>query len=426
MIDYIPIGYFGISHKTASVEIRDRVALSLEEQRFALGKWQKLFEIDGALIISTCNRTEVYISGEAYSIEIPKIRQWLDTFKNCHFFSDQQITTSQNSFEAVDHFFKVISGLDSQVLGETQITAQIKEAYNLAHDAGITDTQVNKMYDYGMSAQKMVRTNTFLSEGAVSVGFAGVELARRIFTSFEGKTVLLIGAGETAKIAAVHFKDKGISNIRIVNRTEKHAEELVEKLKGQAFPLTNLKEALDNVDIVISATSSKEYILTKEILNPVCKKRNYEPLFIIDLALPRDIDPEVEKIDGVYLYNLDNLNEIVQTNLDKRKSEIPKAQSLINETLQDFKKWIVAHSMATVINRIKNHFDAIRIKELDRLRKRLPNNGIEEIDYLTQSIMNKIMHQHIKILKKSSGDPDKYQQQVELILNLYEVDRKSV
>ncbi|MEJ2545918.1 MAG: hypothetical protein P8Y99_17795, partial [Calditrichaceae bacterium] len=219
------------------------------------------------------------------------------------------------------------------------------------------------------------------------------------------------------------FKDKGISNIRIVNRTESRADKLAEKFDGKAYPLSKLNEALDDVDIVISATSSKEFVLTSELLNPVCKKRNYEPIFIIDLAIPRDIDPKVEDIDGVFLYNLDNLNEIVAVNLEKRKKEIPKAQEIIDDSIAEFKKWVVSHSMAAVIGRIKKHFDSIRVKELDRLRKRLPNNGIKEIDYLTQSIMNKVVHQHIKMLKKSSSDPERYQEQVELFFELYEVEK---
>ncbi|MBN1406923.1 MAG: glutamyl-tRNA reductase [Calditrichaceae bacterium] len=422
MTDYIPLGYFGISHKTASVEIRDQAALSPDEQRFALSQWIKTFGIDGALIVSTCNRTEIYVSGENYAVALPEIRQWLNDYKQCSYFTDEQITTTQSGYTAVNHFFNVISGMDSQILGEPQITGQIKEAYNLARDIGAADTQINKLYDFGMRAQKMVRTHTFLSEGAVSVSFAGVELARKIFNKFENKSVLLIGAGETAELAAIHFKDKGIPNIRIVNRTESRAKALAEKFDGKAYPLSGLNEALDDVDIVISATSSKEYILTTEILNPVCKKRNYEPIFIIDLAMPRDIDPEVENIDGVFLYNLDNLNGIVQANLEKRKKEIPKAQEIIDESIAEFKKWMMSHSMASVIGRIKKHFDSIRQKELDRLRNKLPNNGMEEIEYLTQSIMNKVMHQHIKMLKKSSSDLEKYQEQVELFFELYEVD----
>jgi len=422
MTDYIPLGYFGISHKTAPVEIRDQVALSPDEQRFALAEWIRSFGIEGALILSTCNRTEVYISGEDYALALPGIRQWLNEYKKCIYFTDKQIAQNKNGYAAVDHFFNVISGMDSQILGEPQVTGQIKEAYNLARDIGAADTQINKMYDHGMHAQKMVRANTFLSEGAVSVSFAGVELARKIFNSFEDKTVLLIGAGETAELAAIHFKDKGVANIRIVNRTESKAQLLADKFNGKSYPLSKLDEALDGVDIVISATSSKAFVLTKEILNPVCKKRNYEPIFIIDLAIPRDIDPGVENIDGVYLYNLDNLNEIVQTNLEKRKKELPKAQEIINESIAEFKKWVVSHSMAAVIGKIKRHFDTIRLKELERLRNKLPNNGIEEIDYLTQSIMNKVVHQHIKMLKKSSSDPDRYQEQVELFFKLYEVD----
>ncbi|HGY55920.1 MAG TPA: glutamyl-tRNA reductase [Caldithrix abyssi] len=418
----IPIASIGISHKTAGVEIRDRVALNAEEQKFTAGEIMRLFNVDGCLIISTCNRTEVYVSGEKSEDRMPEICIWLNEYKKCSYFTDAKITYRLNGSKAVRHFFEVVSGLDSQIIGEPQITGQVKDSYNLAHDSSMTDTILNKLFNFGLQAEKKVRSETFLSDGAVSVSFAGVELARKIFNNLNDKTVLLIGAGETAELAAIHFLEKGVKELYIANRTYENAKKLASKLGGRAFGLQELPAALTEADIVISATSSNNHVVTRDIMLPVFKERYDKPMFLIDLAIPRDIDPAVDKIEGVYLYNLDNLQEIVQMNLDKRKQEIPKASKIIDEYVHDFQKWISSHSVSFIIKRLKAHFDRLRIKELDRLRKRLPVNGFEEIDYLTQSIMNKLMHQHIKALKKIVNNPELYQQQVEFILDLYELE----
>ncbi len=420
--DQIPIGLIGISHKTATVEIREQVALNEEEQKIAIKEMISNFDIDGCLIVSTCNRTEIYISGEDYTAQLPKIRSWLDTYKKCQHFTDDQITYQIVGSETVQHFFKVISGLDSQIVGEPQITGQVKDSYNLAHEMQATGTVINKLFNFGLQAEKKVRSDTFLSDGAVSVSFAGVELARKIFNNLKDKEILLIGAGETAELAAVHFLEKGVKNIHIANRTYSRAEELANKFGGRAFKLSELQIALMQVDIVISATSSKEYVVTKEMMTTICRERHHEPVFIIDLAIPRDIDPEIDNLDGIYLYNLDDLHEIVQMNLEKRKQEIPKSLKIIDEYIMEFQRWMSSHSMASIITRLRNHFDSLRIKELERLKKRLPEEGFNEIEYLTQSIINKLMHQHIKSLKKNVSNPDLYQQHVDFIINLYELE----
>lgn len=422
MIDYIPIGLIGISHKTAPVEIRDRVALSTEAIHVALQECKQQFDLEGLLILSTCNRTEIYFSSESYKNLFKPLRHWFDGFKKVDFFSNEQLCYQKEGYDAVAHFFEVISGLDSQIIGEPQITGQIKEAYNIAYASQATDTLINKMFSFGLQAEKVVRHETFLSDGAVSVSFAGVELARKIFTNLQDKQILLIGAGETAELASLHFKEKGVQKIHVVNRTLERARDLAAQFNGRAYAFDQLAEALAQCDIVISATASQKYILDAKILEPICKRRRYQPIFLIDLAVPRDIDPHVETLDGVYLYNLDDLNEVVKHNMQRRRMEIPRAKKLIDETIGQFKKWMAGHSMGAVINRLRHHFDDLRLKELERLKKRLPNNGIPEIDYLTQSIVNKLMHQHIKLLQKSAANPDLYQEHVEFLLKLYELD----
>ena len=362
------------------------------------------------------------MSGESVQAAFPQIRTWLDAYKKTNYFSDHQITYEMTGTAAVYHFFKVISSLNSQIIGEPQITGQVKDSYRRAYDQKVTNTFINKMFNYGLQVEKEVRNDTFLSNGAISVSFAGVELARKIFDKVDDKTVLLIGSGQTAELAAVHFKEIGIQNIYISSRTYGKAEQLAKKFSGKVCPLTDLQTILEQVDIVISATSSPDPIVTKEMIEPVCKAKHHKPIFLIDLAVPRDIDPAMDSIDGVYLYNLDDLQDIVQMNLEKRKKEIPKALKIVDAYILEFEKWASVHSMAFVIKRLKDHFDTLRNKEMERLRNRLPKDNHEDIDYLTLSIANKLMHQHIKSLKKYVTDPSRYRQYVEFISDLYELD----
>jgi glutamyl-tRNA reductase len=234
----------------------------------------------------------------------------------------------------------------------------------------------------------------------------------------------LIGAGDTAELAATHFVERGIDGIYIANRSIEKAEELAEKYNGKSLGLNDLEHTLPQIDIVISATSSTEHVVTKQMIIPIRKARRHRPIFFIDLAIPRDIDPEIDQLNDIYLYNLDDLNEVVQANIDKRKQEIPKAQKIVDDYVAGFDKWISTHSVGSTINRLQSYFDGVRAKELDRLGKRLPRDGHEQIDHLTRSIINKIMHQHIKLLKKSAADPEKYEQSVNFVRKLYDLDNE--
>ena len=426
MSDQIPLGLIGISHKTAPVEVREKVALSEEEQKIAVEHISKNLKTDGVMVLSTCNRTEIYISNEDIGSTIAQIKSWLNELKKCSEYTNSEITYTKNDEEVVEHFFKVLSGLDSQIIGEQQITGQVKDSYDLTHKLNGTDTLINKLFNFAMQAKKKVHNETFLSDGTVSISFAGVELARKIFNDLTDKKVLLIGAGKTAELAAYHFQENGVKNINVANRTLTRAEELAKKMNGKAYTLDQLEEVLLESDIVISATSSEEHVITSELMKPIAKKRHYKPIFLIDLAIPRDIEPDMDKINGIFLYNLDDLQEIVKSNLEKRKKEIPKSLKIIQEFVQEFQKWVSLNSMTTVVGKLKKKLDILRLNEMERLKAKLPENGYrDEIENLTESIINKVVRQHVKSLKRVANDPEEYKKQVELILSIYELENEN-
>lgn len=423
MNNHIALGVLGISHKTAPVEIREQVALDEGEQKFAIQKIINDFEANGVMVLSTCNRTEFYVSIDTPSEKFQLLRNWLDDFKDCTHYTNHEIAYEKYGLEAARHFFNVVCGIDSQIVGELQITGQVKDSYNFAHDLEATDAMINKMYNYGMQVKKVVRNETFLSDGTISVSFAGVELARKIFSDLSNQRILMLGAGKTAELAAFHFMENQVKSINVVNRTLSKAKDLADKFNGKAYPLDDLETALKETDIVISATSSTDYVITKDLMAGITRKRNYEPIFLIDLAIPRDIDPGLEQLNNIYLYNLDDLNGIVEKNLEKRRREIPKASRMVSEVLDEFQKWLSTNSMSTIIGKLKQHFELLSANELAKLKKQYPENGYQkEIDDYTQSIVNKLVRQHMKILKKNVSDPEKYQQHIDMIFKIYEID----
>lgn len=426
--EHIALGVLGISHKTATVEIRELVALNEEEQKNIIDRITHDFEVNGVevngiLILSTCNRTEFYISTDNPDVILPAIKQMLATYKKCPYYTDSNLVYEKFGAEAVRHFFNVICGIDSQIVGELQITGQVKDCYNFAHHLEATDAVLNKLYNFGMQVKKKVRNETFLSDGTVSVSFAGVELARKIFGDLADKRILLVGAGKTAELAAMHFLENNVKTINVANRTLSKAEELADKFGGKAYSLQALYSAIEETDIVISATSSDDYVITKDMMQQITRKKHYESIFLIDLAIPRDIDPEIEHLNNVYLFNLDNLNEIVEKNLEKRKHEIPKASKIVDEYLEEFRKWASTNSMASIVGKLKKRLEMISELEMARIRKQYPENGYQnELNNYTQNIINKLVRQHMKTLKKNAGDPEKYKQHIDLIFNLYEID----
>jgi glutamyl-tRNA reductase len=256
----IPIAVIGLNHKTANVDIREKATFSEDQQTSLIQQISKRFNTRGALVLSTCNRTEIYLCGRKAIKYISDLCTFLDKTKEENIFSDKEITYFYTGRKAIHHFFLVITSLDSQIIGEPQIIGQVKNAYEKSHQLKHTDVLLNKMYNFGMQVEKQVRTNTYLGDGAVSVSFAGVELARKIFGNLQNSTVLLIGAGETAELVALNFVDRQVSKILVANRTLKNARRIASKVNGEALKMEDLSQAIDLSDIIITASSSEEFI----------------------------------------------------------------------------------------------------------------------------------------------------------------------
>jgi glutamyl-tRNA reductase len=309
------------------------------------------------------------------------------------------------------------------MIGEQQITGQVKNAYEKSLALNSTDTLLNKLYHFAMQSEKDVRNKTYLTDGAVSIAFAGVELARKIFSTLQNKTVLLIGAGETAELVALHFLKRDVKKIIVANRTLAKAETLAGKFNGQAIEMQHLAEALNNSDIVISATSGKNYVVGTDILKDVVRRRDHKPLFCIDLAIPRDIDPRSKNLDGIYLFDLDSLNNIVENNISKRKAEIPRAEKIIQNHVGAFVQWYKDLPVTSTITKLSSFFEEIREKEFQRLKKRFPEENHDEVEYLTKSLMKKYLHIHIKTLRNNHQSRQK--QHIELLSDIYQENGNS-
>jgi glutamyl-tRNA reductase len=425
-LNNIPLSVVGLSHHTSGVDIREKASLNDDEFEALIQKFSNAYEACGIMILSTCNRTEIYVSGNEAVQDISTICRWLDNLKAQKVFCNTPYTYTYTGLQAIQHFFRVISSLDSQLVGEPQITGQVKEAYEKSLDLNATNILINKMYNFGMQEERQVRGKTYLTDGAVSVSFAGVELARKIFGNLINTTVLLIGAGETAELAATHFIKRDAGNILVVNRTFKKAQILAEKFDGKPFEISDLPAALDQADIVISATSSKDYVVTEKMIKEVSKKRDYKPVFLIDLAIPRDVDPAAKNIDGVFLFNLDSLQEIVNANLERRQDEIPKAEKIINHYLTEYNKWFHALPVTDTITQLNRCFEEIREKEFERLKRRFPEDSRAEVEYLTKSLMKKFLHQHIRTLRHSNLDHSRQKQHIDLVSEIYQLNGSSL
>ena len=382
----------------------------------------KTYRTRGVLVLFTCNRTEIYVCGRKAIKYMNDICAWLDNFRKEQIFCDKNLAYIYIGRDAIHHFFRVISSLDSQIIGEPQITGQVKDAYEKSHRLKHTDIFINKMYNFGMQVEKQVRSKTHLADGAVSISFAAVELARKIYGNLQNTTVLLIGAGEIAELAALHFVKQDVSNIIVVNRTFKKARHLAAEFQGEAIQLKHLQQAIEKADIVITATSSDHYIVNKQDLEKVATRRDYKPIFLIDLAIPRDVDPDVTDIDGVFLYNLDALKEIVQKNIEQRKAEIPKAEKIVGDHVHKYIKWYKTLPMVKTITQLSKYFEEIREREFERLKSRFPESSLGDTEYLSKSLMKKMLHQHIMALRKSNGSPLRLKQHIDVVGEIFHLN----
>ncbi len=387
----------GLNHKTAPVEIREKLAFnSTDSVKQALRQLTHEKGLKESVILSTCNRVEIYAyddNKENSSEET--IKNFISEFHNIDREVFEKYLYIYKDNEAVEHLFKVASSLDSMIVGEPQITGQVKDAFEIALSERATSLILNHLMKRAFFTAKRVRNETRIGENPVSVSYAAVGLIKKVFDDLSKKSILLVGAGEMAELALRHLIGNGLKSVFIANRTFERALELAKEFKGQAVPFENLKEHLAKSDIVICSTGAPHYVITEKLMKEVMVLRKHKPIFLIDISVPRNIEPSCNDIDNVYLYNIDDLQDVVDSNLLERKKEAQKALNIIEEEVEKFLQWLNSLESVPVIVSIRNKAEQIRQEEVEKFRakfKDLPPELLSSVDYLTQSIVNKIMH----------------------------------
>jgi glutamyl-tRNA reductase len=397
----------GLSHKTAPVEIRERFALA-GWNPVAAGLVHEQSPIAEAVILSTCNRVEwIVVGGPSQDLAQHVLHGWAAA---CHQPVDlvEPYIYHHAGQKAIAHVFTVASSLDSMVVGEPQILGQLKSAYRQAVEWRATRIILNRLFHKAFSTAKRVRTETAIASSAVSISYAAVELARKIFSDLSRHTALLVGAGEMAELAATHLLAAGVQRISVANRTLSRAQELAARFHGQSYPFEALATAIQEADIVITSTGSPHVILTADHMREIMRARRQRPIFLIDIAVPRDIDPSANAIDNVYLYDIDDLNGVVEENRASRKQEALKAQAIIQEEVDAFVLWLDGLRLQPTIVALLAQGESIARKELRKSIRQLGPNPDPQVvaimERLAHSICHKIYHEPIAYLKRRSQE----------------------
>lgn len=397
----------GMNHKTAPLEIRERLSLSCGDTMSPLIEIMNLPQIREAIYISTCNRVEVLANAADEKGAIEKLKAFIFNHGNLSPEEMARCLYLYYDHDAVRHLFRVASSIDSMVMGEPQILGQVKDAYRTAVEHNATGVILNKVIHHAFRTAKRVRTETAIANNAVSVSFAAVELAKKIFGNLKGKTILLIGAGEMSELAAKHLINYGVEKIFITNRTYARAVQIADDFHGTAIEFDKLHEKIQDVDIVISSTGSPGYVIDASMIASALRRRRNRLLFLIDIAVPRDIDPVAGAIDNVYLYNIDNLQDIVDGNLQIRKKEAEKAEAIIDEEVANYREWYNTLEVVPTIVSLREKMEGIIRGELAKSGSWMENLTEEErknIEGLANSIINKVLHDPITGLKEESRD----------------------
>ena len=414
----------GLSHKTAAVEIREKIAFSPTQMEKPLDMLVALDGITEGIIVSTCNRVEVYVTTRDIAGGIARVKRFLADYHDFPLDTLDHHLYSLHGEDAIRHVFRVASSLDSMVVGEPQILGQIKTSYGYAAEYRSSGIILNRFLHKAFSVAKRVRTETKIASSAVSVAFAAVELARKIFSDLGDKTVMLIGAGEMCELAAKHFLNNGVRGLMVTNRTFERAEKLAEEFDGKAVRFDELFEQLHKADIILSSTGAPHTIIGARDLDEVMRRRRQKPMFFIDIAIPRDIDPAVNDVENVYLYTVDDLQEVVSANLQQRNEEAKKAEEIVNQEIGQFFKWLSSLEVTPTIVALRSKFDEVRRAELEKTLanwKDIPPDGQKKLEALTNAIMNKLLHPPTALLKKAGqgGRTDLY---VDALRTIFELE----
>lgn len=403
------IAVVGLNHKTADVELREKLAFSGPKLEEGLRRIRDIQSIRETAIISTCNRVEIYLHVQNMEKAYAAIKDFLVEFFDIRRESLDTALYLHEDMAAVKHIFRVASSLDSMVVGEPQILGQLKDAFDFALEKKTTGVLLNRLLKKSISVAKRVRTETRIAENAVSISFAAVELAKKIFTDLAGKSFMLLGAGEMAELAAKHMMNNGVQDIIVANRTYERGCELSREFNGRAIRFEDFPAELVHTDIVICSTGAPTFVLLKEHMQKVMKERKQKPVFIIDISVPRNIDPGINDMDNVYLYDVDDLKGVVDTNISERQKEAAKAEAIVEDEIETFHKWLMTLDSVPTVVALRERADAIRKEELERFFNRFPSLGEKErkaIEGLAGSIINKLIHAPTVALKNDAEDKD--------------------
>ncbi len=406
------LAVLGINHKTAPVELREKVALS-EEKCGALSR--RLLDGNGVLEVvplSTCNRTEVYVVASRPEAGQKEVLAALARQGGVSAAELEECSYFHQGESAVRHLYRVAGSLDSMVVGEAQIMGQIKDAYRLAHKQESTSVLLNRLFRHALEVGKRIRTETAIGENPVSVSSVAVEMAKKVFENLEGKAVLLLGAGKMSELTATHLLSQGIARIFVGNRTLSRAEALAEKFNGQAIPYDDLTDYLPLADIVISSTGSPHYVLRKGEVEGALRRRHNLPIFFIDIAVPRDIDPGVNDVNNAFLFDIDDLQEVACANAVARKKEAEKAEKIISQEVDNFSQWLASLDVVPTITALRQMAEEIRQVEVARALARfdgeLSEKDRKRVEAMAAGIVNKILHEPTIELKRASNERGGY------------------
>jgi len=401
----------GLSHKTAPVEVREKLVFPIQEQGEIFQHLISHDNVAEAVILSTCNRTEIYAVVSDFKKGQDEIVGCLSSFCDLDKSKLLNYLYFKDSENAVCHLFMVTSSLDSMVVGEAQILGQVKEAYKCAFENEATSIIFNKLFRGALSVGKKVRTETGIGENAVSISYAAVQLAKKIFGNLKGHSVFIMGAGEMSELTAQHLLASGVSSVLVTNRTYERAVELAEKFKGKAIKFDDYHNHLQDADIVISSTGAPHHVIHGNVVAKAMQRRKNKPIFFIDIAVPRDVDPEVSDIYNVFLYDIDDLQSVVNTNIVEREREAKRAERIIEKEITKFLSWLNSLEVVPTISVLKKKAEGIRISESDKAFSKLQNLSPKDknlINALTAGIVNKLLHEPIVRVKESADEKSGY------------------
>jgi glutamyl-tRNA reductase len=410
----------GLNHTTAPLAVRERVAFVPEEVCMTIGRLrEKLSEPAGgsvseAAIVSTCNRTELYCAANEPERAQLALQEFVAAEKQLSLDELQRHTYVLPQASAVRHAFRVASGLDSMVLGEPQILGQMKQAEKLARSAGGLGLMLNHLFQRTFAVAKEVRTTTEIGTQSVSMAAAAVRVAQRIFGNLNGEHILFVGAGEMVELTATHFAAQHPKSITVANRTLERAQALAHRFHANAVKLSELPDTIARYDIVVSCTASSLPIIGLGMIERAIKSRRRKPMFIVDLAVPRDVEPEVSRLDDVYVHTVDDLGRIVQTGSETRQAAVAQAEAIIESRVRDFEEWIKSRRAVPVIQDLRTRADALRRRELERALKQLARGEAPEsvVEHLSQALTNKFLHDPMSTLREAGDDAEHARLQV--------------